>query len=115
MKKTMILVALLLTGFTFAQVDKPVLEQKDDLVKATYYYANGQIQQEGFFKDGKLTGQWVAYDEQGNKKSMGEYINGEKTGKWFFWNDKSLSEVDYSKSRISNVKAWTQQALVNRN
>lgn len=115
MKKTMILAALLLAGFTFAQEAKPVLEQKDDLVKATYYYANGQIQQEGFFKDGKLTGQWIAYDEQGNKKSIGEYTNGEKTGKWFFWSDKSLSEVDYSKSKIESIRAWKQEALVNRN
>jgi antitoxin component YwqK of YwqJK toxin-antitoxin module len=112
MKKTMILSVLLLTGFTFAQQVKPILEQKDDLVKATYHYANGQIQQEGFFKDGKLTGQWIAYDENGNKKSIGEYTEGQKTGKWFFWNDNSLSEVDYSKSKIENVKAWTQQALV---
>ena len=112
MKKSMILAAILLTGFAFAQEAKPVLEQKGDLVKATYFYTNGEIQQVGFFKDGKLTGQWIAFDENGNKKSIGEYTNGEKTGKWFFWNDKSLSEVDYSKSRIANVKAWTQETLV---
>jgi len=114
MRKSMIIAAFLITGYTFAQEVKPVLEQKEDLVKATYYYANGQIQQEGFFKDGKLTGQWIAYDENGNKKAIGEYTNGEKTGKWFFWNDKSLSEVDFSKSKISNVKAWTQEAIVNK-
>jgi antitoxin component YwqK of YwqJK toxin-antitoxin module len=114
MKKTMILAAVLVSGFAFAQAVKPVLEQNGDLVKATYYYENGQIQQEGFFKDGKLNGQWVSYDESGNKKAIGEYANGEKTGKWFFWNDKSLSEVDFSKSKISNVKAWTQEAIVNK-
>jgi antitoxin component YwqK of YwqJK toxin-antitoxin module len=110
----MIIAAFLITGYTFAQEVKPVLEQNGDLVKATYYYENGQIQQEGFFKDGKLNGQWVSYDESGNKKAIGEYANGEKTGKWFFWNDKSLSEVDFSKSKISNVKAWTQEAIVNK-
>lgn len=115
MKKTMILAAILFSGFAFAQEAKPVLEQKDDLVKATYFYTNGQIQQVGFFKDGKLTGQWTAFDEQGNKKSMGEYTNGEKTGKWFFWNDKSLSEVDYSSSRIAKIKSWKQEAIVNVN
>ena len=108
----MILAALLLTGFTFAQEAKPFLEQKGDLIKATYFYADGKIQQEGYFKDGKLNGQWIAYDEQGNKKSIAEYTNGEKTGKWFFWNDKTLSEVDYSKSRIANIKAWNQEKLV---
>lgn len=112
MKKIMILGALAISALTFAQTAKPVLEQEGNLVKATYYYDNGQIQQQGHFKDGKLEGSWVAFDSNGNKKSIGEYTNGEKTGKWFFWSDKSLSEVDYSKSRVSNVKSWKQDALV---
>nr|WP_294775298.1 membrane-binding protein [uncultured Flavobacterium sp.] len=114
MKKILILGAFLISGFGFAQTAKPYLEQEGDLVKATYYYENGKVQQQGYFKDGKITGQWVAYDENGNKKSIGEYSNGEKTGKWLFWNDKSLSEVDYSNSRIATVKTWTQQAIVNK-
>ncbi len=114
MKKIFILGALLITGLTFAQTKKPFLEQEGDLVKATYYYENGKVQQQGYFKDGKITGQWVAYDESGNKKSIGEYTNGEKTGKWFFWNDKSLSEVDYSDSRVAAVKTWKQDAIVNK-
>lgn len=112
MKKILILGALAISALTFAQVQKPVLEQEGNFVKATYYYDNGQIQQQGHFKDGKLEGSWVAYDAQGNKKSIGEYANGEKTGKWFFWNDKSLSEVDYSNSRIASVKSSKQDALV---
>jgi antitoxin component YwqK of YwqJK toxin-antitoxin module len=115
MKKILIIGAILISGLTFAQAAKPVLEQEGNQVKATYYYDNGQIQQQGNFKDGKLDGQWIAFDENGNKKSIGEYKNGEKTGKWFFWNDKSLSEVDYSKSRVASVKSWKQDALVNRN
>ena len=111
MKKILIIGAILISGLTFAQAAKPVLEQVGDLVKATYYYENGQIQQQGHFKDGKLEGSWVAYDMNGNKKSIGDYSNGEKTGKWFFWNDKSLSEVDYSNSRVANVKSWKQDAL----
>lgn len=111
MKKIMILGALVISGFTFAQAKKPVLEQDGNLVKATYYYDNGQIQQQGHFKDGKLEGSWVAFDEKGNKKSIGEFANGEKTGKWFFWSDKQLSEVDYSSSRVAAVKSWKQDAL----
>lgn len=111
MKKIMILGALVISAMTFAQTTKPVLEQEGNLVKATYYYDNGKVQQQGHFKDGKLEGSWVAFDEKGNKKSIGEYSNGEKTGKWFFWNDKSLSEVDYSSSRIASVKSWKQDAL----
>ncbi|WP_295337245.1 membrane-binding protein [Flavobacterium sp.] len=114
MKKILILGVFLLSGVAFAQTTKPVLEQEGNLVKATYYYDNGKIQQQGYFKDGKLTGQWIAFDEQGNKKSIGTYVNGDKTGKWFFWNNDSLSEVDYSDSRVASVKSWTQQAIVNK-
>jgi len=111
MKKIMILGALVLSMMTFAQTTKPVLEKEGNLVKVTYYYDNGQIEQQGHYKEGKLDGSWVAYDTKGNKKSIGEYTNGQKTGKWFFWSDKSLSEVDYSSSRVANVKSWKQDAL----
>lgn len=111
MKKIMILGALVISAMTFGQTAKPVLEQEGNLVKATYYYDNGQIQQQGHFKDGKLEGNWVAYDTAGDKTSMGEYTKGEKTGKWFFWSHKSLSEVDYSNSRIAKVQSWKKDAL----
>ncbi len=111
MKKIMILGALVISAMTFAQTTKPVLEQEGNLVKATYYYDNGQIQQQGHFKDGKLEGSWTSYDANGNKASIGDYSKGEKTGKWFFWSNKSLSEVDYSKSRVAKVQSWKQDAL----
>ncbi|MEM0542524.1 membrane-binding protein [Flavobacterium sp. j3] len=115
MKKMLFLGLFLISGVAFAQTAKPVLEQEGKLVKATYYYENGKIQQQGYFKDGKLDGQWVSYDVNGNKSSIAEYSNGQKTGKWFFWSDKSLNEVDYTESRIANVKSWKQDAIVNRN
>ncbi len=114
MKKILILSSFVFSGFAFAQEIKPILEQEGNLVKATYFYENGKVQQQGFFKEGKLEGQWVSYDENGNKKSIGEYSNGEKSGKWLFWNDKSLSEVDYSKSKIEKIKSWKEDAVVNK-
>ena len=113
MKKCVLMGMMLLSGVIFAQ-ETPKLEAVGELVKATYYYENGQVQQEGFFKDGKPEGRWIAYDMKGNKKSIGEYSEGQKTGKWFFWNNASLNEVDYSESRIASVKQWKQDALVNR-
>lgn len=116
MKKILILSAFLISGFAFAQNKEPKLENVGAMVKATYYFDNGQIQQEGFFKNGKLEGKWVSYDVAGNKKSIGEYENGIKKGKWFFWNDVTLSEVDYSNNQITEVKNWKQcDALVNLN
>lgn len=114
MKKIVFLGAFLFSGLVFAQTAKPVLEQEGKLVKATYYHENGKMQQQGYFKDGKLEGQWIAFDENGNKTSIGEYVDGQKTGKWFFWNNKSLNEVDYSDSRVAAVKSWKQDAIVNK-
>jgi hypothetical protein len=120
MKKCIILAALLFSGMMFAQEAKPVLEPFGKKVKATYFYENGQVQQEGFFENGKLEGIWVSYNEQGEKTSSGEYKDGLKTGKWFFWSQNgdngftNLSEVDYSENRIASVKNWKQDTLVNR-
>nr|WP_314898216.1 membrane-binding protein [uncultured Flavobacterium sp.] len=120
MKKCMILVAILFSGMIFAQEAKPVLEPFGKKIKATYFFENGQVQQEGFFENGKLEGVWVSFDEKGNKTSSGEYKNGLKTGKWFFWSQNNdtginnLSEVDYSNNRIASIKNWKQDALVDR-
>jgi antitoxin component YwqK of YwqJK toxin-antitoxin module len=103
MKKYMIIGAVLMSSMIFAQKETPKLEVVDNMVKATYYYDNGTIQQEGFFKDGKLEGKWIAYDPQGNKLSVGEYSNGQKTGKWFFWNEARLSQVDYTNNQVAYV------------
>jgi antitoxin component YwqK of YwqJK toxin-antitoxin module len=103
MKKFIIIGAVLISSMIFAQKGTPKLEVVDKMVKATYYYDNGKIQQEGFFKDGKLEGKWIAYDAQGNKLSVGEYSNGQKTGKWFFYNEAKLSQVDYTNNQVAYV------------
>jgi hypothetical protein len=43
---------------------------------------------------------------------MAIYDKGQKTGKWFFWNNTVLSEVDYSNNQIAAVKSWKHDALV---
>lgn len=115
MKKYFIIGAMLVSGMMSAHHTEPKLEAYGNLVKATYYHENGQIQQTGFFKDGKLEGQWVAYDTKGVKKSVGEYSNGEKIGKWVFFGESNLAEVNYKNNKIESVKNWKAEALANRN
>ena len=55
----------------------------------------------------KLQGEWKSYDVSGKKIAVGNYENGKKVGKWFFWNTNRLSEVDYSNSKIVGVNTWT--------
>ncbi|AWH84129.1 membrane-binding protein [Flavobacterium album] len=112
MKKIIIAVMLLSAGVLSAQNVKPKHEIQDQMVKSTYYYDNGQVKQEGFYKNGKLHGNWTAYNEDGTKQSMGEYNNGMKTGKWLFWTGSVLNEVDYADSRIAEVKKWSKDAIV---
>jgi antitoxin component YwqK of YwqJK toxin-antitoxin module len=115
MKKCVILAAVLFSGILTAQEGKPELEVVGNKVKATYYYNNGRIQQEGFFKNGKLDGVWVSYDERGNKTVEGEYNEGLKTGNWTFYNEKNLSQVAYVNSKVSSVKNLQKNAVANRN
>lgn len=112
MKKYFISAVMLVSAFVSAQETQPKLEIVGQMVKATYYHDNGQIAQQGYFRDGKADGKWVSFDTNGNKKSIGEYASGKKTGKWFFWNDAVLNEVDYSNSRIASVQTWKQDARI---
>lgn len=109
MNKMMIAGALMLAMSASAQ-NNPKLEAVGSSVKATYYYDNGKISQQGMFTNGKPDGKWVAYNEDGTKRSEGAYAEGSKTGKWFFWNAGTLSEVDYRDSRVADVKTWKQDA-----
>lgn len=115
MKNILILITFLVSSVSFSQQKSPQLEEFDGLVKATYLFENGTIQQQGFFKDGKLDGKWIAYEENGNKKSIAEYKDGQKTGKWFFWNESSLLEVDYSQNSIAGVKKWSKELIADKN
>ena len=93
----------------FSQINEPSFVQKGDLVFATYYHDNGQIQQEGAFKNGKLHGIWTSYDINGNKLALGNYTNGIKTGKWLFWQGEFLKEVEFKDSRIVSVHEWNDK------
>lgn len=113
MKKIMmLLVAVLMITTVYAQekTKKNVYIKKGDLIEATLYHDNGVVSQTGFYTaEGKLTGEWVSYNVQGEKTASAEYENGEKTGKWFFWNDDTLIEVDYKDSRIAAVNTWKNE------
>ncbi|RAV29710.1 toxin-antitoxin system YwqK family antitoxin [Sinomicrobium soli] len=110
MKKIMIIAAMLVSAGVFAQKTEaePRFEKEGNLIKATYYHDNGTIAQTGFFKAGKLHGEWQSYDIEGKKVATGKYDKGQKTGKWFFWSGEQLNEVTFEDSRIVNVVAWSE-------
>jgi len=93
MKKILMIAAILFSGIVAAQEVKPTFEKQGNTIKGTYFHENGEIRQQGFYnKEGKLHGEWKSYDATGKKIAMGQYDNGTKTGKWFFWEGEKLSE-----------------------
>lgn len=114
MKKIVLILIMLSVSFTYAQDKKQVkLDKKGDLTLATYYHDNGEVQQKGYFNvEGKLQGEWTSYNEDGQKVALGNYENGKKAGKWFFWDGESLKEVDYIDSKIVSVNKWDNKTKV---
>ena len=105
----------MLSGIAFSQDNNPVLEAQGKLVKATYYFDNGNVQQVGYFKDGKLDGKWTSYDAKGNIKAIAEYTNGEKSGKWIFSDAITTKEVDFSNNQIVAISNSKVNAIANKN
>ena len=107
-KKVLFLFALLISIVSFAQQERKLeLNKNTNLINVTYYHDIGVISQTGFYTlDGKLQGEWLSFNTEGKKSVSANYDNGKKVGKWFYWNDKTLKEVDYTNNAIANVSEW---------
>ncbi len=103
MKVMLFTLALIFSVSLNAQENKPIFEQEGDMVKATYYHNNGEVAQVGYYLDEKLHDQWVMFDEDGKRIAMGQYHMGKRTGKWFFWSQNDLKEVDFEDNKVVNV------------
>lgn len=109
-----ILALFLGTAFGFSQEEKKVsVEEVNGKLQATYYHDNGTVAQQGeFCKGGKLQGEWISYDTEGNRVAIGNYKDGQKVGKWFFWSGQTLKEVDFINSKIVKVNEWNNKEAV---
>lgn len=112
MKKILTICMLSIATIGFAQEKQPTFKAEGDLVKATYYYEDGSIKTEGFFKDKKITGEWTRFDKDGNKVQLAYYNNGNKVGKWFIWSKDSLKEINYDNNVIASVNEWRPESKV---
>jgi len=110
MKKAIILVILFISAIGFSQDKATTYEKEGDLVKATYFYDNGDVKIQGYFKDKKLTGTWTRFDKKGNKTQIAHYNEGKKVGKWFVWNKESLKEINYDNNVVVAVNDWKSES-----
>ena len=116
MKKIVTAVVLVLNFTLMMAQEKNVKHEKfNDLIKSTYYYEDGTVMQTGFYKNGKQSGEWIAYNQEGKKTGIGKYENGKKVGKWFFWSGSELTEVDYSDNRVAQVQKWNHTGIASLN
>ena len=114
MKKFVFFIAFLITAVSFAQQERELKLNKDtNLIEVTYFHDNGVASQTGAYTlDGNLQGEWLSFDAKGDKIISANYDNGKKVGKWFYWTDKTLKEVDYSNNAIASVNEWTNKSNV---
>jgi antitoxin component YwqK of YwqJK toxin-antitoxin module len=112
MKKIIASIIFCIAVSGFAQDNKATYKAEGDLVKATYYYEDGSIKTQGFFKDKKLTGKWTRFDKEGNKIQLAYYKDGKKVGKWFMWSANSLKEITYDSNVIASVNVWKPDSKI---
>ncbi|WP_372757004.1 toxin-antitoxin system YwqK family antitoxin [Mariniflexile sp.] len=106
MKKLVLFFAFLITVSSFGQQKRDLKLNKDtNLIEVVYYHDNGVVSQTGFYTtDGKLQGEWLSFSAEGKKTVSGNYDNGKKVGKWFYYIDETVKEVDYKDNVISSLK-----------
>jgi len=115
MKKLMMILVMAFSFGAIAQDVEPKFEKEGNKVKATYFHANGEIAQQGYFMNEKLEGEWTMFNENGDKIAMGNYVNGTKTGTWSFWEGDTVKEVDFNDNRIAAVTESKRDKTIVKN
>jgi antitoxin component YwqK of YwqJK toxin-antitoxin module len=119
MKNYILMLVLIMSSLaSYGQKEKELtLNEDTGLIEAVYFHDNGVISQKGTFNlDRKLHGEWISYDEAGKKIAQGSYENGLRSGKWLFWQDKSVKEVVYDKNAVASIDGKkTSDGLVKNN
>jgi len=62
-----------------------------------FYYENGQVSAEGYFKNGKPTGLWKTYYETGQLKSEGKRVKDKPDSTWLFYREDGalIEKINY--------------------
>ena len=115
MKKWVLILVMAFSFGAIAQDVEPKFEKEGDKVKATYFHANGEISQQGYFLNEKLEGEWKMFNDKGDKIAIGNYTKGAKTGTWMFWEGDAVREVNFTNNRIAAVSNSKKIAPVVKN
>lgn len=111
MKKILLIAVLAFSFGAYAQIE-PKFEKDGNMIKATYFHANGEVSQQGYFLNEKLQGKWKMFNENGDKIAVGNYDKGVKTGKWIFWEGDTVREVSFDNNKIASVEQMDSKKAV---
>jgi antitoxin component YwqK of YwqJK toxin-antitoxin module len=80
---------------------------KEDGYKEYTYYENGQISLEEYYKDGEKNGKFIFYDENNWIKWVGYYKDGKEDGEWIYYdeNEKIIRKGNYKNGEKNGI--WT--------
>ena len=70
--------------------------------KKTNYYENGQIESEGFIKDGMKQGEWIYFEQNGDTLQILNYLLDSLNGKSFYYENNKLKSVETYKNGIEH-------------
>ncbi|MBT27412.1 MAG: nicotinic acid mononucleotide adenyltransferase [Flavobacteriaceae bacterium] len=105
--KNLMSAVFFLSFFSFINAQEKInVNEFNSVVEIEIYHDNGEVYQKGFLKNNKLHGKLESYDYSGNLVVLGEFKNGKKKGKWLFWNDNKLTEVNFKNNRIISSQTW---------
>ena len=109
MKTRLLILSFLVGVLAFGQDGNLTVEKQDHLYKVTLLHDNGKVAQTGYVNENKkLQGMWISYNTEGQKQTVGNYLDGKKVGNWFFFkndNSEALTQVSFGNDhQIASVQ-----------
>ena len=86
------------------------LNMFNPVVEVEIMHDNGKIYQKGFLMNNMLHGRWESYNVKGELVVLGEFVRGKKTGKWIFWSDDKLTEVNFKNNKVLSHHSWNNSS-----
>lgn len=83
---------------------------------ARYWHENGQKRSEGQYREGQRTGEWREWDKTGRLIAGGAYVDGKKHGTWQAWDPrtKRLAPVEFWQGRSKVATEEQVKALLSQ-
>lgn len=74
---------------------------------ATYYYASGQVMEQGTFTKGQKDQKWIRYNENGTVSAIAFYNLGKKTGTWLVFDESGKKRFEMNYQDGDKTGIWT--------